>query len=121
MIRVLLVDDADDVRFLVRMTLESDGRFDVVGDAADGREALEFLADESPDIVILDMAMPNMDGLEVLAEMKTRGYRSKVLALSGFNGGVKDRATALGAHDYVRKGMESLTQLVPRLLALSAA
>lgn len=121
MIRVLLVDDADDVRYLVRMTLEVDGRFHVVGDAADGREALELLERESPDVVVLDMAMPVMDGLEVLAEMKSRGFRSKVLALSGFNGGVKERATALGVHDYVRKGQAPLSELVPRLLALAAA
>ena len=121
MIRVLLVDDADEVRFLVRMALEFDGRFEVIGDAADGIEALRLLERDAPDIVILDMAMPKMDGLEVLAEMKMRGYRSKVLALSGFNGGVRERATALGAHDYVRKGVGPFTELVPRLLALTAA
>ena len=121
MIRVLLVDDADDVRFLVRMTLETDGRFDVVGDAADGRQALQLLESKTPDVMVLDMAMPVMDGLEVLAEMKTRGFHSKVLALSGFNGGVKEQATALGAHDYVRKGTGPFSDLVPRLLALAAA
>jgi len=120
-IRVLLVDDAEDMRVLIRMVLEVDGRFQVVGDAADGLEALQLLDTESPDVVVLDMAMPNMDGLEVLAEMKARGSGSKVLALSGFNGGVKERATALGAHDYVRKGEAPLSHLIPRLLALCPA
>lgn len=121
MIRVLLVDDADEIRLLVRMMLEIDGRFEVVGDAADGVEALELLEASAPDVVVLDMAMPTMDGLEVLQEMKTRGCASKVLVLSGFNGGAKERATALGADDYVRKGDSSLMQLAPRLAALCAA
>jgi CheY-like chemotaxis protein len=121
MIRVLLVDDADDLRFLVRVTLESDGRFEVVGDATNGVEAMELLERELPDVLVLDMAMPEMDGLEVLAAMKDRGFVAKVLALSGFNGGVEEKATALGANDYVRKGTTAIADLVPRLLALVAA
>ena len=118
MIRVVLADDADDMRFLLRIALETDGRFDVVGDAADGMETLELLESERPDAVVLDMAMPKMDGLEVLAEMKVRGYDSKVLAFSGFNGAVEDEARDLGAADYLRKGRETMDELVPRLLAL---
>jgi CheY-like chemotaxis protein len=120
-IRVVLADDAADLRFLVRLTLETDGRFQVVGDAADGVEAIALVESESPDVVVLDMAMPRMDGLEVLAALKARGFNCKVLAMSGFNGGVEERATALGAHDYLRKGTAPLTDLVPRLLALCAA
>lgn len=118
MIRVLLADDADDIRFLLRIVLETDGRFDVVGDAADGMQTLELLESQRPDAVVLDMAMPKMDGLEVLAEMKVRGYDSKVLAFSGFNGAVEDQALELGAADYLRKGNATMDQLVPRLLAL---
>ena len=120
MIRVLLADDADDMRFLLRIALETDGRFDVVGDAADGEEALELISVQNPDVVVLDMAMPKMDGLEVLAEMRNRGYESKVLAFSGFNGVVEDEARELGASDYIRKGTATMDQLVPRLLALFA-
>jgi CheY-like chemotaxis protein len=120
MIRVLLADDADEMRYLVRLALEMDGRFDVVGEAADGVEAIELLGREQPDAMVLDMAMPRMDGLQVLAEMRVRGMQSKVLALSGFNGPVRDKATALGANDYVRKGSTTISELVPRLLALFA-
>lgn len=118
MIRVLLADDAPDLRFLVRMALELDGRFEVVGDAADGAEAIALLEREEPDVIVLDMAMPKMDGLEVLVEMKNRGLRVKVLALSGFNGGVEERARALGAAGYLRKGTAALEELVPNLLAI---
>ena len=118
MIRVLLADDADDMRMLLRIALETDGRFDVVGDAADGEQALVLLEVERPDAVVLDMAMPRMDGLEVLTEMKLRGYESKVLAFSGFNGIVENEARELGADDYMRKGTTTMEQLIPRLLAL---
>lgn len=121
MIRVLLADDAEDLRFLVRVTLEDDGRFEVVGDAANGLEAMDLLESEHPDVIVLDMAMPEMDGLEVLAEMHSRGMTSKVLALSGFNGGVQEKATALGADDYIRKGTTTLADIVPRIIALCAA
>jgi two-component system response regulator YesN len=118
MIRVALADDAEDMRFLVRFTLEADGRFDVVGDAEDGAEAIDLLEREKPDALVLDMAMPKMDGLEVLAEMKVRGFHPKVLAFSGFNGAVEAAATKLGADDYIRKGTAAIQELVPRLLAL---
>lgn len=118
MIKVLLADDTAEMRFLLRVALESDGHFDVVGDAADGQQALELMESEKPDAIVLDMAMPKMDGLQVLAEMKVRGYDSKVLAFSGFNGSVEVEARELGAADYLRKGSTSMDQLVPRLLAL---
>lgn len=121
MIRVLLADDADDIRLLVRMTLEIDGRFEVVGDASDGAEALEMLETEKPDAVVLDMGMPNLDGLQVLTEMRQRGLESRVLAFSGFNGGVEQKALELGAMGYLRKGAGTIKELVPNLLAICAA
>lgn len=120
MIRVALADDAEDIRFLVRFALEADGRFEVVGDATDGAEAIALLERETPDVIVLDMAMPNMDGLEVLVEMKNRGLRVKVLALSGFNGGVEEQARRLGADGYLRKGTAALQEVVPNLLSICA-
>jgi DNA-binding NarL/FixJ family response regulator len=117
-IRVVLADDADDLRFLMRFALEEDGRFEVVGDATTGREAIDLLVSETPDVIVLDMAMPEMDGLEVLEEMRTRGLPSKVLVLSGFNGGVEETATALGADGFIRKGKSTLEEIVPRLIAI---
>ena len=118
MIRVLLADDATDIRALVRITLECDGRFEIVGDASDGLQAIEMLDEERPDVVVLDMAMPKMDGLQVLVEMQARGIHSKVLAFSGFNGSVEAEATALGAHGYFRKGSAGIDEIVPALLEL---
>lgn len=120
MIRVLLADDAPDMRLMIRVALETDGRFAIVGDAPDGTVAMALLESERPDVMILDMAMPKMDGLQVLAEMRQRGLVAKVLAFSGFNASVEERAKGLGAHDFLRKGTGSITELVPRLLALVA-
>jgi CheY-like chemotaxis protein len=120
MIRVALADDAPEMRFLVRFELESDGRFEIVGDAADGTEAIELLERETPDAIVLDMAMPKMDGLEVLAEMRERGLDSKVLAFSGFNGGVEQQAMGLGAKAYLRKGSAAMKDLIPALLGMFA-
>lgn len=120
MIRVLLADDADDIRFLVRVTLETDGRFEVIGDACDGAQALEMLEQQKPDAIVLDMGMPNVDGLQVLTEMRDRGLHSKVLAFSGFNGGVEQKARELGAMGYLRKGAGTIKELVPNLLAICA-
>ena len=90
MIRVLLADDAEAMRIVMRAALESDGRFEVVGDAADGEQALALLEEVVPDAIVLDMAMPKIDGLEVLKQMRLRGLPSKVLVFSGFNGAVED-------------------------------
>jgi chemotaxis response regulator CheB len=119
-IRVLLADDAADMRLMIRVALETDGRFAVVGDAPDGTVAIDLLESENPDVLILDMAMPKMDGLQVLAEMKERGLAAKVLAFSGFNAAVEKQAKGMGAHDFLRKGTGSISELVPRLLALCA-
>ncbi|HEX9969244.1 MAG TPA: response regulator [Acidimicrobiales bacterium] len=67
---VLVVDDEDDIRELVRINLELDGH--VVATARDGREALEYVATRVPDVIVLDVMMPAMDGWEVLSRMKAQ-------------------------------------------------
>ena len=66
--RVLVVDDEDDIRELCRVNLEFEG-FDVL-DAANGRRALEVAVSEHPDVIFLDLMMPEMDGWEVLRRLK---------------------------------------------------
>ena len=68
MATVLVVDDEPDIRELVRLNLELDGH-EVIG-AADGAEALEYAVGEHPDVVVLDVMMPEVDGWQVLSEMK---------------------------------------------------
>ncbi|MDQ1396258.1 MAG: hypothetical protein QOG64_1517, partial [Acidimicrobiaceae bacterium] len=63
---VLVADDLEDTRFLVRRFLERTGRFTVVAEAANGVEAVALVARHTPDLALLDLAMPVMDGLEAL-------------------------------------------------------
>ena len=118
-IRTALVDDAADIRMLVRMQLDRDARFDVVGEGADGIEGLEVIERERPDLVLLDLAMPNMDGLEVLEELHRRKWDRPIVVFSGFaNQSMIDKAMALGAASYVKKGLD--IGEIPDLLAKAA-
>lgn len=65
-IRVLLVDDSEDIRLLFRLHLEFDPCFEVWGEAANGEEAIALVATTSPDVIVLDIMMPVMDGLTAL-------------------------------------------------------
>ena len=81
---VLIADDTSDLRALVRDLLEATGRFEVVAEASDGAEAVELAARHRPDVVLLDLAMPVMDGLQALPAILTSSPASRVVALSGF-------------------------------------
>ena len=69
-VRVIVVDDATDVRLLLRMQLARDPRFEVVGEAADGVEAIELAEASQPDLVILDRQMPRLGGIEAMPELR---------------------------------------------------
>jgi CheY-like chemotaxis protein len=80
--RVLVVDDELPVRNLVRLTLETKGC--EVETAASGREALAKLAENQPNVVVLDVSMPGMDGGAVMDSMRERGIETPVLFLSAY-------------------------------------
>ena len=82
MIRILLVDDHALVRRGVRLILEQEPDLTVVGEAGDGAEALEALRDVEVDLVVLDIAMPRMTGLQAAREIARRREPPKVLMLS---------------------------------------
>ena len=104
-VRVLIADDAPDIRLLLKMYL-SDSRLEVVGEATNGAEAVELVAAEKPDAVILDLAMPVMDGLEAIPLIKTRSPETKIVVLSGFEADrMAERALRLGADTYLQKGV----------------
>ena len=104
-IRVLLADDAAAYRALLRMALEEDGRFAVVGEAGDGVEAVKLSDAEQPDVLLLDLAMPVMDGLQAIPEVRSRSPETKIVVLSGFSRDhLSDEAQSIGASAYLEKG-----------------
>ena len=114
--RTLLVDDMVELRAMIRLTLERSGRFEVIGEAGDGREAIEAVSTMSPDVVLLDVAMPVMDGLEALPHLRDRAPDATVIMLSGFSElRLGAEAAALGAAAYLEKGLAPAA-LVSRVL-----
>ena len=117
--RVLLVDDAEDIRMLLRMAMKKHGGLTVVGEAADGVEAVQQASELQPDLVLLDLAMPRMDGLEALPLIRAAVPDVRVIVLSGFNqSALADKAIEAGADHYVAKGgsIRALLKLAEELL-----
>jgi YesN/AraC family two-component response regulator len=117
--RVLVVDDAEDLRMLLRLRIENRAGLEVVGEAADGVAAVELAGELQPDLVMLDLAMPRMDGLEALPLIREAAPGVRVVVLSGFNQStMAAKAMAAGADHYVVKGtpLNELFDAVDELL-----
>ena len=107
-VRVFLVDDVGAFRALMRFTLEEDPRIQVVGEAADGSEGVDGVERLKPDVVLLDLAMPVLDGFEAMPLILERSPGTTIVALSGFTA---ERMAALckesGAYAYIEKGEDA--------------
>ncbi len=104
LIRVLLADDTPTVRLLLRRTLESCDAFDVVGEAADGAQAVDMAEALQPDLVLLDLSMPVLGGMEAIPRIRSCAPDARVVVLSGF---APDRmgsqAVEMGAAAFLEK------------------
>ncbi len=104
---IVIADDAPDIRTLVKAVLDVEDDLEVVGEAADGLEAIEVVERTQPDVVLLDLSMPRMDGLEALPRLREVAPSSVIVVLSGFlNDDVKRRVLELGASLCVEKGLQ---------------
>jgi NarL family two-component system response regulator LiaR len=83
-IKVLIVDDHQVVRQGLRTFLELHADFSVVGEAGDGMEALEMVKTQQPDVVLMDLVMPRMDGISATRQIKALGGTTRVIALTSF-------------------------------------
>lgn len=132
--RILIVDDSAVMRSLLRTVLRLEARYDVVGTASDGNSALAAVGTLHPDLILLDVEMPVMDGLETLRKLRERGHKIPVIMCSSLTqrgARVTIEALASGASDYVAKpsgqsGPAEATaalarELLPKIAALTAS
>jgi two-component system chemotaxis response regulator CheB len=130
--RILIVDDSIVMRSLLRSVVAADARLEVAGTAADGASALSTLDTLRPNLILLDVEMPVMDGLVTLRKLRTQGHTMPVImcsALTRRGARVTIEALAGGASDYVSKpagqssreaAIQALAQeLIPRIHALT--
>ena len=108
---ILIIEDEEDILLLLSGLLESEG-YQVIT-ACNGREGIEKFEECGPDLILTDVKMPIMDGIEVLREVKTKESDTEVIILTGHS----DEATAidclrLGAYDYFRKPLEDIDVLL---------
>jgi DNA-binding NarL/FixJ family response regulator len=108
--RVIVCDDASPMRLLLRTEIGFCPELELVGEAINGREAVELASRMKPDIIVLDIHMPIMDGLDALPQILQASPGSKVIVLSDYEDDqIEDTVAALGAVHYLHKDSSLLT------------
>ncbi len=103
-VRVVVVDDHPFYRDGVSRGLTLDGRIEVVGEAGGGREAIKLIAEQTPDVALVDYQMPDLDGIAVVHALRRDGIATRVLLVSAVtDGAVVFRALEEGAAGYLAK------------------
>lgn len=117
-IKVMLTDVNEDARSMLQDALEKTGRFTVVGSTGDGNEVLQMVADAKPDVLVLDLILPGMDGLGILRRLDGE-KRPKILAVSNFvTQEVVAEAGNLGASMFLSKPYNE-SAMVEHLISLA--
>lgn len=101
-VRVLIVDDQEAFRSAARLVVELSDGFEVVGEATDGETGVALVADLAPDLVLMDVKMPGIDGLEATRRILANGDPVRVVALSTYDE-FADQALAAGAIAFISK------------------
>jgi DNA-binding NarL/FixJ family response regulator len=104
-IDVVVCDDVSEMRKLLRFALETDPGMRVVGEADNGRDGARVIAELQPDVVVLDLSMPEMDGLETIPEIASAAPDTGIIIFSGFAAErMEEPALESGADLYIEKG-----------------
>ena len=110
LIRVLIVDDNPQVRVDLRVLLQLSNEIEVVGEASNGQEAIQQAEQLHPDVVIMDLEMPTLDGLHATQQIKGRLLARRIVILSVHSGRDDiERAMQAGADAFVQKGSSYIT------------
>jgi DNA-binding NarL/FixJ family response regulator len=119
-IRLLIADDDEETTLVLRDSLPAYG-FEVVGNARNGAEAGEKVAALHPEVVLMDLRMPGVDGIEATVQIKAREPKTQVVILTAYSSGdARDLAEFMGAADLVEKNAP-LEKIVSRLRAAALA
>jgi two-component system, NarL family, response regulator LiaR len=116
--RVLIADDNDTVRQIIRSYLEQRSDVEICGESSDGREAIDAALSLRPDVLILDVVMPTMNGIEVASIIRKKLPGTKMIVFSMYGDSVKALATAAGVDLVITKpeGMSLLIQAMHSIL-----
>jgi diguanylate cyclase (GGDEF)-like protein/PAS domain S-box-containing protein len=109
----VIADDVSAMRALLRRMLEDTATFEIVGEASDGEEAVEMVGAFQPDLLLLDLSMPLMDGLSAIPDIRRRSPATRIVVLSAMDPGrVREQALASGADAFIEKCLvaDSLAQ-----------
>jgi DNA-binding NarL/FixJ family response regulator len=113
--RVLIVDDDLEVRWLVAFVLRRDPHVTLVGEADDGEAAIELVRQERPDVVVIDVMMPRVDGIEATRRIKREWPGTKVLALTSLTDDETRRAAFVNGADSFLNKRHIASTLVPAI------
>jgi len=102
-IRILVVDDNDSIRGILRRLLQNEADFCVVGEALTGVEALTKAEELQPDVILIDVSLPDIDGLQVAERMRNVKTVSEILIVSDYCEGGSKHAFSSGARGYLLK------------------
>ncbi len=120
-LRVVLIEDDEDVRNLLEVMLELDERFDLVAQAGDGRQGLELAKRLRPDAVVVDLELPELDGLEAIPLLRREVPGAAIVVFSAFpDPYTLGDVLRLGATTYVDKGA-AWAELFPAILSACSA
>jgi NarL family two-component system response regulator YdfI len=109
-IRILIVDDHLIVREGLRLILETEVGFELVGEARDGSEAIKLASDLQPDVILMDLRMPGMDGLTAIKHLRKKQPQVAIVILTTFNEDeLMRQGLALGARGYLLKDTDRST------------
>ena len=115
---MVLVDDEESLRLLLRGSLEARGGFEVVGEAEDGAGAIAVVERSKPDVVVLDLGLPDLSGLDVIPRIRAIAPMARVVVFTGsVEADFEGRAKTAGAHAFALKGqdLQYLLDLLARI------
>ncbi len=119
-LRFLLVDDHTPSRLALREVVAAHPGWQVIGDAEDGATAVSLAATHNPDIVLMDIAMPRMNGLQATRQIKTAAPETRVILFSAYaNRGFRSGSAQVGADYFIQKEeltAQSLDEIVTRIM-----